>query len=178
MKSRAYEITLAAVFTAIICAIAQLSALTPLGVPISLQVFGISLCGYSLKPKWSLFSVAAYILLGLAGLPVFTGFSGGPQVLFGTAGGFIIGFLPLVIFCSLAHKKSIILQIVLGISGLFICYILGVLWLVLISGADAILNFLVGLLPLAVKDIISVIAAFFIGKFVREKILKPKGKYL
>lgn len=64
-------------FSAFIAASAQLAVPLPSGVPATLQTLSIALCGYCLGIKRSISAVLVYILLGLAGAPVFSGFSGG-----------------------------------------------------------------------------------------------------
>ena len=93
MKKRILNITFAALFTAITAALSQAAIPTPFGVPLTLQTFAVALCGYVLGIKWGLASIITYILLGVFGVPVFSGFKGGAQVLFGATGGFIFGFL-------------------------------------------------------------------------------------
>ena len=63
----------------------------PTAVPFTLQTFAICLISalFGLKP--ALCTVGGYILLGAIGVPVFSGFRGGPGVLLGTTGGYIIG---------------------------------------------------------------------------------------
>ena len=62
-------------------------------VPFTLQTFAIFAAVAFLGMKRGTLSVLVYIILGVIGVPVFAGFSGGPGVLFGTTGGYIIGFL-------------------------------------------------------------------------------------
>lgn len=50
-------------------------------------------------------SVIVYVLLGLAGVPVFAGFSGGIGVLFGPTGGYIIGFIFTALIVGLMTEK-------------------------------------------------------------------------
>ena len=64
----------------------------PTLVPFTLQTFAIFLMVGLLGTKRSLLSILIYLLLGAIGLPVFAGFSGGLGMLFGTTGGYLIGF--------------------------------------------------------------------------------------
>ena len=57
------------------------------------QTFAIGLTATFLGRKLGLISVGVYLLLGLIGLPVFSGMTGGIAVLFGPTGGYLIGFL-------------------------------------------------------------------------------------
>ena len=79
---------------AVICVLGPLSV--PIGpVPISLTNFAIYITMYVLDAKRGTIAYLIYMLIGLAGLPVFSGFSGGAGKLFGPTGGYIIGFLPM-----------------------------------------------------------------------------------
>lgn len=53
----------------------------------------MGLTAFVLTPRETLIAVAAYILLGLAGLPVFVGGASGPGKLFGPTGGFTLVWL-------------------------------------------------------------------------------------
>ena len=87
-RKRTLNLTLAALFTAVTAVLSQTAIPTPFDVPLTLQTFAVALCGYTLGIKWGLASILTYILLGTAGVPVFSGFRGGVQVLFGATGGF------------------------------------------------------------------------------------------
>lgn len=65
----------------------------PTVVPFTLQTFAICLTLLLLGGRWGTLSIVAYLLLGTAGLPVFSGFRGGAGVLLGTTGGYLVGFL-------------------------------------------------------------------------------------
>ena len=86
------ELILAAEFAAIISVLSQMTI--PFGlVPLTGQTFAIGLTATFLGRKLGLISVVVYLLLGLIGLPVFSGMTGGIAVLFGPTGGYLIGFL-------------------------------------------------------------------------------------
>ena len=91
------DMVLCAVMAAVTAVCAQISIPMPSGVPVTLQTFAVPLTGYLLGMKYGLISVAVYILLGAAGVPVFTGFRGGIGTIAGPTGGFIVGFLLMVI---------------------------------------------------------------------------------
>ncbi|MEG1542756.1 MAG: biotin transporter BioY [Victivallaceae bacterium] len=78
----------------------------PVGpVPLTLQTFGIYLIGVFLGEKRGLAAVAAYLIEGSLGLPVFAGGSFGLVHLFGLTGGYLPTFLP-ELFLLLSPKSS------------------------------------------------------------------------
>ena len=103
-KSKTFKLISAALMCAIIAILAQIAIPMPSGVPITLQTFAVALCGCMLEIRYSLASVAVYLLLGLVGVPVFSGLQAGPGRLFGPTGGFLWGFLIFAFFCSLSSK--------------------------------------------------------------------------
>ena len=107
----------------------------PFTVPFTMQTFGVFVSVGLLGTKRGTFAVLIYMLLGLVGLPVFSGFQGGPGVLFGITGGYIIGFvfgawimgsLQTVMGCSFWESL-----VVMGL-GLITCYLFGTVWYVLV----------------------------------------------
>ena len=85
-----YAITVTALMTAVTCILAPLSI--PIGpVPISLTNLAIYISLYLLGWKRGTISYLIYLLIGLVGIPVFSGFTGGPAKLAGPTGGYIIG---------------------------------------------------------------------------------------
>ena len=169
-KSKLSNIAVSALFTAIICVLAQISVLTPWGVPFTLQIFAVSLCGYILGVKQTLTSVLAYIFLGIMGVPVFSNFKGGIHTLFGISGGFILGFIALGVFCGIAKKlKKEYLKIILGICGVLICHLFGTVQLAIISKTNLLSAFITASLPFILKDLLLLIAAFYISKIINKR---------
>ena len=95
-STHTYAMVTTAFMAAVTCILAPLSI--PIGpVPISLTNLAIYLSLYLLNWKRGTISYCLYLLIGLAGLPVFSGFSGGIGKLAGPTGGYIIGFIPMVL---------------------------------------------------------------------------------
>lgn len=90
-RMRTLDLAYIALFAALIAVCAWISI--PLTVPFTLQTFGVFAALCTLGGRRGTCAAAVYILLGLVGLPVFAGFSGGLGVLLGTTGGYIWGFL-------------------------------------------------------------------------------------
>lgn len=169
IKQNTKKIILSALFTAVICVFSQIAVPTPV-LPITLQIFGICLCGYLLGAKFSLLSVLCYILLGAVGLPVFYGFQGGAQHLVSLTGGFIFGFLPLAFCCGISFKlKSDFLKIALGVLGVLICHVIGVLQFAIISSNKILESFIIASFPYLLKDIPLCVAAYFIAKLINKR---------
>ena len=80
------EITVIAQFAALtaICSWLQIPAMT---IPFTMQTFAVFLSVYVLGIEKGFLSVLVYILLGAAGLPVFSRFQGGLGVIAGPTGG-------------------------------------------------------------------------------------------
>ena len=86
------DITQIGIFTALTAVGAFITI--PIGpVPITLQSFFVLLSGIILGSKKAMFSQITYLLLGLIGFPIFSGFSGGLQHIFKPSFGFIIGYV-------------------------------------------------------------------------------------
>ena len=170
MKNKNVSITFTALFTAIICVTAQISFATPT-VPITLQILGVCLCGYTLSIKQSLAAVVTYLLMGAVGLPVFSNFRGSVQILLGPTGGFLFGFIILAFFCSLAKsRKTALLKIILSGVGLLLCHIVGVLQYSIVTGNGIRVSFLASSLPFILKDTILVFLSYFMSKLIVKRL--------
>ena len=97
----------------------------PLGDTVfTLQTFALFLTLLLLGGRLTFWVCAAYLLLGAAGLPVFSGFRGGIGMLLGPTGGYLWGFLASAVMYTLCGKRNW-LGIFLGLLG---CYLCGTLW--------------------------------------------------
>ena len=94
------DLTLTAAMAALICVAGPLTiAIGP--VPLSLASFAVYLAGAILGWKRGSLAVAVYLLIGLVGVPVFSGFSGGFGKLAGVTGGYLVGYLPCALISGL-----------------------------------------------------------------------------
>lgn len=91
-KISVQDICCIALMAAVTVVMAQISIPMPMGVPMTMQTFAVTLAGVILGSKRGGLSILVYVLLGAIGLPVFAGFSGGIQNLVGPTGGFLISF--------------------------------------------------------------------------------------
>lgn len=117
------------IFVALIAVCSWISV--PTTVPFTLQTFAIFLAVGLLGGKLGTIAVTVYVLLGAVGVPVFQGFKGGPAVIFGTTGGYIVGFiisaLVMWLIQSLFGTKLVVL-IISMLAGLLVCYAFGTAW--------------------------------------------------
>lgn len=90
----ATDLGLIAVFAALVAGSALIAAIPVggLGVPITLQTLAVMLTGLALGPGRAFAAVGLYTLLGLAGLPIFSGGRSGLGILAGPSAGYIIAF--------------------------------------------------------------------------------------
>lgn len=167
-----------ALMTALLAVFAQLVIPMPIGVPFTLQTFAVCFSGYILGPKKGMASVLCYLIIGACGLPVFSGMQGGFGILItGFTGGFLWGFIPLALFCGIGKlqawkKNSKILALSFGALGVLTCHVIGVAQLSAVSSIDLISAFLVGSLPYLLKDVLSMIGAYFFSTTVRKRLNK------
>ncbi|AMC94151.1 hypothetical protein AOC36_09165 [Erysipelothrix larvae] len=111
-----------ALFAALIGVCAQITIPTPI-VPFTLQPFAISLTALTLPRKQAVSAVILYVLLGLIGLPVFAGGSGGFGVVLSPTFGFIVGFIPMAYaIATFKDKKVYGFRILSLIAGIVVLY--------------------------------------------------------
>ncbi len=112
----------------------------PAAVPFTMQTFGVFLAVGLLGGKNGTLAVFVYLLLGAAGLPVFSGFAGGIGHLFGATGGYIIGFVFSALLMWLMEwllGKSMKVLVLSMISGLLVCYAFGTAWFMIVYARDS-----------------------------------------
>jgi biotin transport system substrate-specific component len=120
------DITQIGIFTALTAVGAFISI--PIGpVPITLQSFFVLLSGIILGSKKAMFSQITYLLLGLIGFPIFSGFSGGLQHIFKPSFGFIIGYVAAAYVTGKLTGKKTALQYLWAavLTGTLIIYTFG-----------------------------------------------------
>lgn len=151
---RAVDLALVAVFAALIAAFA---ALPPIpvggaGVPITLQTLALALCGLCLGPLRGFAAAALYVVLGLLGLPIFAGFTGGLGVLAGASAGYLVSFPFFALACGLVARFA-----VTRLTG-------AKLWVVLSLGAlvaSFVTNHPLGILGMSINLDLTLQQAFF-----------------
>ena len=171
------RLTLCAVMAAVMCVLAPISV--PIG-PISLTggTLAIYLTACLLGGRWGAVTTLVYPLLGFVGLPVFSGFQGGPGVLLGTTGGYIIGFIgsALVYWLVTAKLGNRTPVVACGcLLGLLVCYAFGTAWfLALYTSTKGPISLAAALaacvVPFIVPDLLKIVLAVLLARRV--------GKYL
>lgn len=167
------NIVMCAVLTALTAVLSQLSIPLPSQIPVTLQTFAVAFCGFMLGKRLGAVSLIVYALLGAVGVPVFAGFSGGLGVIVGYTGGYIIGFIPMAFLCGLGSEgKNKLLLVVFSVAGLAVCHVLGTIWFSVVAETDILSAFLVASVPYLIKDLVSVIFAYFIAAAVSKALKK------
>lgn len=174
MKTKAMVIC--AVFSAVLCIFCLITV--PVGtVPVSLATFAVMLNAIILGRKKGCTSVIVYILLGSVGMPVFSGFKGGLQVLFGPTGGYIWAYILMTLIIGTAAQRPGLKRtslFLICIAGSISCYALGTVQFSLITATPFGASLAVCVLPFVPFDIIKAAAAVFVGTAVRSRLKKAR----
>lgn len=165
------NLTLRAILAAVICVIAPLSI--PAGpIPITAATLIIYIVCACTDAGFSVPAVMLYIFLGAFGLPVFSGFSGGLQILSGVTGGFIIGYLPcaavISFACSRFPRKKYVYPLSMAI-GTALCYLFGILWFLFVGETSVSSALGTLILPFLVGDVIKIAVACAVSIPLRKK---------
>lgn len=169
MKVR--RIVTTALFAALLCALAPLAV--PIGpVPVTLASLAVYLIGAAVPPRPATGAVAVYILLGAAGLPVFSGFSGGLAKLLGPTGGFIFGYLPCAVLISLfssrfKSRRGLVGGMLCGTAALYLC---GTAWYLVWTGTRLGAALMACVVPFLPGDALKMLAAAAIGPVLRRRL--------
>lgn len=172
-KNDIYTLTLTALMTGVTCIVAPMSI--PIGpVPISLTSLAICISLYLLGWKNGSISYILYIFIGILGLPVFSGFTGGIGKLAGPTGGYIIGFIPMAILVGFIIEKTRnrLVHIVGMVLGMIICYIVGMAWFCIVMDSTIGTAVTLCVFPFIPGDIIKILAAVSIGPLIKNRVQK------
>jgi len=144
-KLTVFDMTKVALMTALLCALAPHTL--PIGpVGITFGSFLVYMAGTILGPYLGSLSILLYLLIGMAGLPVFSNYSSGLAKLMGPTGGYLIGYIPCAIIIGLAmkfYKKGLqgIVVILLGaVVGTAVLYVFGTAWFMVVYTKDITLG--------------------------------------
>lgn len=161
-----------ALFSAVLCILSPLTI--PLGVVhFSLANFVICLAAWLLPPKLAVQSVAIYLAIGAAGLPVFSGYGVGLAKLLGPTGGYLLGYLVLAWFGGLAVKKSAGQPIVSAAGlwlGILVSYGIGTAWFMLQMSCTLQAALAMCVYPFVLFDLVKVAAACALGALLRRRL--------
>ena len=163
-----------ALLISVFCILALFAIPIPVSpVPISLTNLVIYIAVFILSWNDALFSYIIYLLLGIAGLPVFSGFTGGLEKLAGPTGGYLIGFIFMTIIAGIGTNKfgGKKLPAVLGmVLGLAVAYIFGTAWLAYQMHISFMAGLSVGVLPYLAGDAVKIIIAMIVGPILRSRL--------
>lgn len=170
------QLALVGLMTAVFCILGPIALHIPVSpVPISLGMLAIYFILTVLGMKLGTLSVVVYILLGLAGVPVFTDFTGGPGKLFGPTGGYIIGYVFMALVCGFFVDRwgnKIWISFLGMLLGTAICYFFGTLWLAHQASLTFPQALMAGVVPYIPADLIKLLLAMTIGIQVRKRLVK------
>lgn len=170
------RITKIALCTAVLCILGPLSLPIPISeVPVALSILGIYLTIIILGMKDGTISIAIYLLLGLVGLPVFAGFTGGLAKLAGPTGGYLIAYIPMALiagfFVSKFQRK--IPAVVIGLAlGTIVCYLFGTVWLMIALNLSFKAALMAGVIPFVPFDAAKMVISILIGLPVYKAVSK------
>jgi biotin transport system substrate-specific component len=152
-------------------------------VPVTGQTFAVLLAGIMLGRWWGGISMGLYAGLGVAGVPWFTGLSGGYAYLAGPTGGYIIGFILAALLLGYMTDKSRSFISMFGLmtfASLVLIYTPGLLhlslWVNLVNGEPVAFSgiLLMGAVPFIAGDITKSVIAALIARGITPK--KAYGK--
>ena len=157
-----------ALFAALICVLSPFSIqIGP--VPITMSLFAVMLCGVALDWRGAGLAVLVYLLIGLVGLPVFSGGKGGAAVIVGPTGGYIWAYLPMaVLIGAFTRNGGWVRAAVVCALSLLLCYGLGTLQFCLVANYSFGAALAVCVWPFVPFDIAKAVCAALLGTRIRR----------
>lgn len=161
-----------ALFTALMCICGPLSI--PIGpVPVSLTNLVLYFAIMILDTKKTFISYIVYLLIGIIGLPVFSGFQGGIGKIAGPTGGYLVGFLLMIIVGGIIMEKTkanIVFTIIGMILGTVVCYAFGTGWFVYLMKTTVSAALSLCVWPFIPFDLVKIVVAVIVGKNIRKRL--------
>jgi len=168
------EMTLVALFPAMMAATAGIAI--PLGSlpPVSLQTIFVFMAALLLGPRLGSLSMVIYIVMGMIGLPVFSGFRGGLDVLTGQSGGFVFGFIFSANFIGFMKNinflnKNILYIFLILVVGNIVIYMFGSSYIAYITRTNIWL-IIATFSPYFIGDLLKIIVVLYVYSRIRKHI--------
>ncbi|QSX04953.1 biotin transporter BioY [Sedimentibacter sp. zth1] len=175
MKLSTKKIVICSFFAALTAVLAQISIPLPFTpVPINMGPMSVLMCGIILGKNYGALSQIVYVLLGLIGIPVFSGFTGGVGKILGPTGGYIIGYIFTAYVVGLIATKKTNKKLFYPLAmtiGIIVCYILGTAWFMYTTKNPLIASLTMCVFPFLIGDALKI----FVGTILCLKIKKIKG---
>ena len=184
-KIKPFDLVINAIFIVLYIVGAFIAVPLPaVGISISLQTLFILVAAMVLPAKSAGISVCAYVLMGIAGLPVFTR-GGGLSYLATPGAGFLFGFifmaLTVGLILKIPRKLNVFHYIVAGSVGVLVQYVVAIVYYItifsVVSGnSDVSLRFAVEILfiPFIAGDLIKVAVAAGMAPRLRKAVYGSK----
>lgn len=176
MKFSVKQLALVGLMAAVICVLGPWALAIPVSpVAISLGTLAIYFVISVLGMKLGAISVVIYILLGLAGVPVFTNFTGGPGKLFGPSGGYIIGYIFLALIAGFFVDKfgtNLPVYFAGMVLGTLVLYIFGTLWMGYQMDFTFTQALMAGVVPYIPGDLVKLAIAMAVGIQIRRRLMR------
>ncbi len=166
------KMTAYALMTAVMCILCPMSLQIGI-IPISLTNLVIYFSAYILGTRGAIWSYFIYFMLGVFGLPVFSGFSGGLSKLVGPTGGWIVGFFITAALSGIIIEKfpkNKIIQIIGIYLSIFVAHAIAVLWFAFLQKTTLWYAFTVCVVPFLAIDLAKVILSAFIGPVIASRV--------
>jgi biotin transport system substrate-specific component len=143
-------------------------------VPITAQTFFLNTAALLLGGSLGALSQFVYVMLGVVGIPVFSGGKAGIGVIFGPTGGYLLGFIiAAFIIGKIAGAKrgaGIFWHIFAMLAGMMVIYSLGIMQLALVAKISFKKALAIGVLPFIPGDIIKILLAAIISSRLKGRI--------
>lgn len=165
---------LCALFAAV-CAVCSQLTIPIQPVPITLGTFAALMAGGFLGKRYGLISLIIYLILGMAGVPVFSMMRAGFSVLAGPSGGFIVGFAPMAFVVGFVMEKwgdsfkNMLLATVLGTA---VCYAMGLAWFMFLTSTGIWPSMVMCMFPFLPGDLAKIVLASFLVSKYRKKLIR------
>ncbi len=165
-------------FTALLCIVAPMSIPIPVSpVPLSLASLVICFSAYLLGWKKGVICCLLYFLIGLAGIPVFSGFSAGFSKLSGPTGGYLIGYFFLAFFTGYFAEKfpnTMVLQLLGMIVGTVFLQCFGTLWLSVITNTTFLQAAASAVVPFLPGDVCKIVLVILCAPVIKKNVIKAQ----
>lgn len=175
-KQNTASLTMIGLMTAVTCILGPLSIAIPISpVPISFTNLAIFFSAILLGWKKGTISFIVYLLIGFAGVPVFSNFTSGPAKLLGPTGGYLIGFIFLALVAGFFVDRfpgKLYIYVLGMVLGMFITYVLGSGWLAYQANMTFEAALFAGVIPYIPGDIVKIMIATILGTTIKKQVKK------